>query len=111
MLCCIGLDHEALLSVNADQQKVGVVRDAPQEVGIVKNERPPFLLIFKKVSVVCSSVKPHFKGWKVFLVLVVSPRVLNYLVCKKMQCVRGVKKIPGRLLYQSHREHSSHLWL
>lgn len=98
-MCCIGLDHEALLS--ADQQKVGVVRDAPQAVGIVKNERPPFLLIFKKVSVVCSSVKSHFKDWKVFLILilVVSPRVLNYLVCKKMQRVRGVNKIPGRLLY------------
>ncbi|KAK2560587.1 Equilibrative nucleoside transporter 3 [Acropora cervicornis] len=48
-LFCIGLDHEALLSVNANQQKVGVVRDAPQEVGIVKNERPPFLFIFKKL--------------------------------------------------------------
>lgn len=49
---CIGLDKEALLSVNVDHQDAGVVRNAPQEVGIVKNERPPFLFIFKKVSVV-----------------------------------------------------------
>lgn len=46
----LSLDQEALLSVNADQQKVGVVRDAPQAVGIVKNERPPFLFIFKKIA-------------------------------------------------------------
>ncbi|XP_015762806.1 PREDICTED: equilibrative nucleoside transporter 3-like [Acropora digitifera] len=46
----LSLDHEALLSVNADQEKEGVVRDAPQAVGIVKNERPPFLFIFKKIA-------------------------------------------------------------